>query len=220
MSDNPRIYLWDWATRLFHWLLVIAVAVSIYTGNDGGLDEMDWHMISGYSVLGLICFRVLWGFAGSHYARFSQFLRGPGPILEHSRQLLKRGHAHEPGHNPLGAFSVMVMLLLLAFQAGSGLFATDDILLEGPLVHLISMDTARQITGWHETNVYLIYGMLGLHVIAIGFYSLFHRQQLILPMVTGYRKGIEGKNAENRWILAIVLAAVSAAGVYLLVNYV
>ncbi len=101
---------------------------------------MTWHMYAGYTVLGLVLFRLLWGVAGSHYARFSEFVYSPTSTLRYTRQLLQHREPHYLGHNPLGGWMVVALLLLAAAQAGTGLFANDEIFTEGPLAQLISYD--------------------------------------------------------------------------------
>lgn len=172
-----RLRVWDLPTRLFHWLLaagVIGSFVSIKTGN------IIWHERLGYAALALLLFRLVWGVAGGRYARFAQFVRGPGKVLAYLR-----GAPHGFGHNPLGALSVLALLLVIGFQAGSGLFTNDDIAFEGPLARHVSGATVSLLTRWHRLNQWVILALVGLHVAAILYYRFARRQDLIRPMITG-----------------------------------
>src|SRR5688572_14073380 len=114
----PRVRVWDVPVRVGHWLMVLAVGTSWWTAETG---RMDWHRYAGYSMLALVSFRIYWGFFGSSTARFSQFVRGPRTIVSY----LKGRWVAMPGHNPLGALSVVVLLALLLTQVALGLFAVD-----------------------------------------------------------------------------------------------
>lgn len=170
---------------MFHWTLVIAVLVSTYTGLTGGFVEMDIHMMSGYVILGLMLFRLGWGVFGHHYSRFSEFVKGPSSIWRYIGKLIRNENMEEPGHNPLGALSIVVMLVLFLAQASTGLFANDDIMTEGPLTHLVSYDVSRTLTAYHKLNFWLILGMVCLHLCAVAFYMLIRKQSMIKPMITG-----------------------------------
>ena len=172
-----KIRVWDLPTRLFHWILaalVIGSFASVKIGN------MDWHGRLGYAVLALLIFRLIWGFAGGGYSRFSTFVRGPGSVMAYLR-----GASHGPGHNPLGALSVLAMLAALLFQAGSGLFTNDDIAFEGPLAHRVSGARSSLLTTWHRRNENILIALVVVHVAAIVYYRLRLKQDLISPMLTG-----------------------------------
>ena len=109
-----RIKIWDLPTRLFHWLLVALIAGAFITEN---LGVMEWHGRVGLAILGLIVFRIIWGFVGSTYARFCTFIRGPQAIKAYLK-----GEWHGLGHNPLGALSVLGILATVGLQVGTGLF--------------------------------------------------------------------------------------------------
>ena len=131
------IAVWDLPSRLFHGLLVILVAVSFTTGTIGG-NAMQYHEWSGFAILVLLVFRITWGFVGSRTSRFSDFVKGPAAVWRYANALV-RGHSEcYLGHNPLGGWSVLAMLLALLVQAATGLFANDDIITAGPL-YLLSL---------------------------------------------------------------------------------
>ncbi|MBL8515165.1 MAG: cytochrome b/b6 domain-containing protein, partial [Betaproteobacteria bacterium] len=192
----------------------MCVVALFVTGKLGG-NWMEWHKKAGYFALGLVLFRVFWGFAGSETARFTQFVRGPRAVIDY----LQGRWSAVPGHNPLGALSVVAMLLALLFQAASGLFANDDILLEGPLYALVSKETSDFITKLHQWNSDLIIGLIVLHLAAIVWYTAIKKETLIGPMINGGKAA--GDHVEPRmargWT-ALIWMAVAAAIVWAVVN--
>ena len=172
--------MWDLPTRLFHWTLALLLVGSFVTIKVGG-NLMVWHERLGYAALALVLFRVVWGFAGGRYARFVQFVRGPGTVLGYLRGRV----AEQPGHNPLGALSVLGLLAVVAFQAVSGLFTNDDIAFEGPLARYVSGAWSSTLTTWHRWNEWSILALVALHVAAIVFYRVAKGRNLVGPMLTG-----------------------------------
>lgn len=199
-----RIKVWDLPTRVFHWALFLAVTAAILTGLQGG-NWMVWHERAGLTILGLLAFRFMWGFLGSTYARFGQFFPTPGKILAYLR-----GYWHEEGHNPLGALSVFALLIVLLLQAGSGLFANDDIAFDGPLYGLVTKSTSDWLTSLHRQGLWIILALVALHVSAVLFYLLFRRNNLIRPMITGWKpapsSGSRLKSARGGPLWALLLA--------------
>ena len=177
--SSHSIRVWDLPTRIFHWALAACVAGAYISVKVGGL-WMDWHVRFGLAVLALLIFRLVWGFAGPRYARFGQFVRGPSTVFAYLRGKVP----HTLGHNPLGACSVIALLLVLGVQAGSGLFANDDIITTGPLAYLDDTWSAR-LTALHNLNEWPIIVLVAMHVAAIFWYQFRRRQNLIGPMVTG-----------------------------------
>jgi len=175
---NSTLRIWDLPTRLFHLALALCVTGSIVTVKLGGL-WMDWHVRLGIATLALITFRVLWGLIGPRYARFSQFYASPRQVWAYFKAPTKRA-----GHNPLGAWSVFGMLVIIGWQGTSGLFASDDILTQGPFANLVSSAWSNRLTGLHQLNEAFLYAAIGLHLAAIAFYS-YKGQRLIMPMVHG-----------------------------------
>lgn len=218
-----RIRVWDLPTRIFHWLLVALVAASIYTGNVGGLREMDIHMLVGYAVLAVALFRLIWGLIGSPRSRFADFIRGPRTVLRYARDLARGAHRATIGHNPLGGWSVAAMLASLSLQAGAGLFASDDILTEGPLASLVSAPVGKFLTGVHEVNAKVLYALIAVHLGAIAYYRLVHRERLVGAMIDG-RKTVDATAANedapfaSAW-RALVPAALCGLVVWALVRY-
>jgi cytochrome b len=216
-SATSKIRVWDLPTRLFHWTLAALVIGSFVTIKIGG-NLMVWHERFGYAVLTLLLFRLIWGFAGGRYARFASFVRGPGRVLAY----LRGQGGDMPGHNPLGALSVLALLAALGFQAGSGLFTNDDIAFEGPLARYVSGALSSSLTTWHRRNEYLIMGLVGLHVVAILYYRFGRRHDLIGPMFSGDAPVVGGYPASRDDVAlrlrALVIAAACAAAVAWLVR--
>lgn len=209
--------VWDIPVRLFHWTLVLLIGFSWLSGE---MEWMDWHMYSGYSVLALVLFRVLWGFVGSTHARFSDFIYGPGALIAYVRTLPSRTAAKFAGHNPLGGISVMMVLLCVLVQAGTGMFANDDILYEGPLYKHVSKELSDLLTTIHKYNFDVLLTLIVVHVSAVLYYLLYKSENLIKPMFTGRKHlppGAAPAEMRSVW-LALVLLAVCAAGVWTLVR--
>jgi cytochrome b len=178
------VRVWDWPVRLTHWLFVLCLAISWWSAEE---RVMDWHRYSGYTLLGLLIFRIYWGFAGSSSARFSSFVRGPGDVIAYLRSA--RDEHRIAGHNPLGGWSVAAMLTLMLAQVLIGLFVSDvDGLESGPLSHLVSFETSRTLADLHEVVFNVILGLIGLHIAAILFYLLARRDNLVVAMLTGRRR--------------------------------
>ena len=184
-SGESRVRVWDLPTRLFHWLIVALFAFSWWTSE---YDHFDWHTWSGYGILTLVLFRIAWGFVGSTTARFSNFLRGPRAFLAYGRHLFDRSTPVTPGHNPMGGWSVMALILLLLTQVVLGLFAIDvDGLNSGPLNNLVSFDTGRTASHLHSFVFNLLLVFVGLHVAFIAFYLIYKRENLVRAMLVGVK---------------------------------
>lgn len=218
---SSHIRVWDLPTRLFHWALVVTVVGSVVTIELGG-NWVEIHFWCGYAALTLLLFRLVWGFAGPRYARFGSFLYAPREIEAYARGLLGRGPGTRYlGHNPLGALSVFALLLSLAFQASTGLFANDDIASEGPLARFIGKDLSDRITGWHALNEKILYALVALHVAAILYYTLRKKEPLVRAMLTGDKEGRPQDAARDGAAVrigALALVALAAAAVYVLVH--
>lgn len=206
-AGAPRVKVWDPFIRLFHWLLVCLLGFSWWSGEQ---HEMEWHRLSGYAILGLLIFRIYWGFFGSRTARFGQFLRGPKAAFAYIRTVGRASYVASPGHNPIGGWSVMLMLAALVLMVVAGLFAVDvDGLESGPLADYVSFDQGRAASDFHGLMFNVLLALTALHVLAILIYLIGLRQNLIAPMIHGKRRG---ENAEpvraSPWkaVIGIILA--------------
>jgi len=209
-ARTVRTRVWDLPTRVFHWLLALAVTGVLATGLAG---VMEWHFRLGYGVLALLLFRLVWGFVGGRWSRFGAFVHGPRSVVAYLR-----GRAHPDhliGHSPLGALSVFAMLGLLAVQVASGLLADDAITYAGPLSHTVSSATASLATSWHATyGKWIVIALLVVHLLAIAYYALVRRQRLVGPMLSGDKTlpahpvvVPSRDDAASRWLALVVFAA-------------
>lgn len=204
-----RILVWDLPTRLFHWSLVLAVAVAVISGEIGG-DWMEVHGKAGLAILGLVTFRLVWGFVGSTHARFLNFAPTAGKLRAYLRGRWK-GH----GHNPLGALAVFALLALLTVQAGTGLFGNDDIAFYGPLSALVEQGLSNRLTGWHKLLAYVLLAVLALHIVAILVYLVVKKNNLVKPMVTGWKDVRAGTSAvQGSWPGLLLAVGAAALVVY------
>lgn len=184
MTTNKSVKVWDIFVRAFHWLLVAAIGFCWFSGKQGG-NWMEWHMYSGYSIIVLIVLRIIWGFVGGRYARFSAFIYSPKTTFQYAVSLFKGQEKHYLSHNPLGAIGVFLLLGLCLAQAGTGLFATDDIMTDGPLMSWVSYDLSLQLTKLHKLIFNGLLGVIGLHIAAVLFHQFFRKERLLQGMITG-----------------------------------
>lgn len=216
-----RIRVWDWPTRLFHWLLVAAVIGLVVSGNVGGA-WMEWHMRLGFFVLSLLWFRLLWGLWGGRWSRFAAFLYAPKSLWAYLRG--RSPVTHRVGHTPLGALSVFAMLAVLGLQVGTGLFTDDEIFYAGPLTALASYDTIEAASRYHKGwGKWILIGLVALHLLALLAYKLLARQALVSAMITGDKIMNEPAESANdgprQWLLAAVLYAIACGLTYLVVTW-
>ncbi|CAB5516470.1 hypothetical protein LMG26857_05543 [Achromobacter anxifer] len=207
-NSRQAVHIWDLPTRLFHWALVACIIGAFVSVKLGGL-YMDWHVRFGCTALGLIIFRLLWGFVGPRYARFAQFVRGPAAVARYLK-----GAAAPAGHNPLGALSVLALLLVIGFQAVSGLFTTDDIMTQGPLFGHVSEAVSAAMTSWHKLNEWVILALIALHLAAVAWYGVVRRRRLVRAIITGKvdAKDVPAGTPPTQdgyavWLRALVLGA-------------
>lgn len=181
MSLASPVRVWDVPTRLFHWLIVGLIGFSWGAAEYG---KMDLHRLSGSVLLGLVAFRLIWGFIGGSTARFGSILSSPASAIAYLRS--DNSGSRAPGHNPVGGYSVLAMLLLLMLQIGTGLFSVDiDGLESGPLSYLVSFDQGRTAAEIHGLSFTLLQIIIAIHVLAVLFYLVFRKRNLVRPMITG-----------------------------------
>jgi cytochrome b len=237
-----NVKIWDAPVRLFHWLLVLLVTFSFISGEFGGMDvtvpkglpnagavipNIELHKWSGLAILTLVLFRIGWGFFGSGTAQFASFVRGPRHVLRYLKHMFSRERADfMPGHNPAGAVIIVLVLALLLLHAGTGLFlrVDDDFFpFTAPLNHLVSARTAKLLLNIHGLCWTLIQVLIVLHIVAILYYWLFRRENLIGAMFTGHRKVPPGVPTPTLTfaptLLALLALLVSAAIVWAVVSF-
>ena len=186
-TDNGlrAVRVWDLPTRLFHWTLALCVVGSVVTAKIGG-NALIWHMRLGFVVFSLLAFRLLWGFVGGRWSRFASFLYSPATLWRYLRGQGRSDEHLDVGHSPLGAGSVFALLLFLAVQVASGLFADDEIATTGPFNKFVSTATGLALTSYHKTvGQWVLIGLVVLHVLAIVLQRVRRRRDLIGPMLGG-----------------------------------
>lgn len=219
-----RTRIWDLPTRLFHWTLAACVIALVFTAKvSGSSAAMEWHYWLGYATLALLLFRLVWGVIGGHWSRFSSFVYSPVTLLRYLKGQDPRPELHA-GHSPTGALSVFAILAIVGTQALSGLFIYDDISFYGPLTNWVSNDTISLATRWHvEWGQWLVIGIAVLHVLAIVFYRLVKRQNLVTPMIVGDKRLTSplpaSRDGIGPFITALVVMAACSGFVYWLVKY-
>ena len=212
MIGARRVLVWDSFVRIVHWSIVILIPLAWWTYE---VDQMAPHRLIGYGVLALMAFRLFWGFAGSHAARFVNFLHGPRKVAAY---LFARA-PHHVGHNPLGGWSVVLLLSLLCVQPLLGLFAADrEGLDSGPFAGLVSDDRAQWAERLHADLFYALLALVTLHVLAIGVYAL-RGKNLLLPMLSGRAKvpldvAVPSLATRSHTAIGLVLAAAVFASLW------
>lgn len=177
------VRIWDLPTRFFHWVLAACVIALVVTGSIGG-NVMVWHFRLGYAVGCLLLFRLVWGVVGGHWSRFSSFLYAPGTLLAYVRGQAPRERT--AGHNPLGALSVLALLLMLAAQVGTGLISDDEIAAAGPLTRFVPSEVVNQATAYHaDVGKLILILLVILHIAAIAYHAVVKGDNLVKPMLLG-----------------------------------
>jgi len=181
---DRKVLVWDAPTRLFHWLAVGLVAAAYATWR---LDWMDMHAGIGEVLLALVLFRILWGFFGSDSARFRGFLASPTVAVRHLLNIFRREPDHEAGHNPAGGWMVLLLLFLLLAEILTGIYVLNDVADEGPLTELVPAAVADAITALHSIFWNVLLAAIVAHVGAILLYAIAKRQNLVVPMISGWK---------------------------------
>ncbi|WP_448211979.1 cytochrome b/b6 domain-containing protein [Colwellia sp. MEBiC06753] len=204
---NHRI--WDLFTRIYHFSQLILLAILWYSGEQG---DFDLHFLCGYLMLSLFIARIIWGLVGSDTSKFSHFLKSPITAW----QWLKRPHQPHTGHNPLAGYMVLALIITLGLQLFSGLFATDDVLAEGPLIYWLSENFAETMDSLHHTNFNVLLGLIALHIIAAVVHSLKADNVIKAIFITG--KSTEAPEHKLKFKSSLLPLAIWGA-VFLSLNY-
>jgi cytochrome b len=205
--------VWDAPTRLFHWGIVLLLAGSWITQYEGWMTQ---HVLCGYAMTAALLFRLIWGVIGSDTARFGRFLRSPLAALRHLAHLHRRTPDIEIGHNAAGGWMVLLMLLLIGVQAGTGLCANDEVSVQGPLAETVGPTWSDRLSHIHALNFQILEAAIVLHLLAILAYRVLRGHRLVWPMVTG-RKALPAalpapRIASPRAALVALGAAVGLVG--------
>jgi cytochrome b len=199
VGANPRrVRVWDFATRAIHWLFAALIPFLWWTERN---DEMRWHVLAGIGVASLLVLRLFLGLFGSETSRFSDFVRGPRAAWDYVR-----GRSDEPlGHSPIGGWSVVLLLGLLATEVVLGLFTSDEDGLEsGPFADYLGFDRSRIAANFHGIVFQALVVAICVHVAAVVFY-LLRGKNLIAPMLTG-SKQLQENQRPPKLVAPIVLA--------------
>ena len=191
---NPtKILVWDAPVRIFHWLMVLSFAGAYLTA-----ESESWrlvHVTLGYTMAGLVAFRLVWGLTGTRYARFAAFVRGPKAVARYLHALLRGQPEHTTGHNPAGAIAIVAMLGLTAATGATGWAAYNDI-------------SGEWVAELHELVANAMLLVVGIHVAGVVVASWLHKENLVRAMVTGRKLGSPEDGIRSAWrILAIVMLA-------------
>ena len=188
MAELQREKVWDPLTRIWHWLLAAVVMSGWVLGEWMSFSNIRWHFYCGYAVLSLLTLRYLWAFVGPPPVRWRALLPRPAAVMSAVRGLSQRVPGGARGHNPLGALAVLGMLVLLTAQGVSGLFIVSDEFFEsGPLAHLVAEAVNNRMTWWHKLCAKLLLVLVSLHLLAMLFYAVWKRENLVGAMVTGWK---------------------------------
>lgn len=183
-STDRKVLVWDLPTRLFHWLVVALVPAAYVTSR---LNSMTPHVLVGEALLALLVFRVLWGFFGSEPSRFATFLAPLRAAQYHLAHTFRREPDHHASHNPAGGWMVLLFLFLLFGEVLTGIYVNNDVADEGPFTELVPAPVANAVTALHSIVWDAILAAVALHVVAILIYAVVKRQNLVLPMIIGWK---------------------------------
>lgn len=182
-----KIYVWDKFIRFFHWSL-LALVIGAYVTSQSGMQYS--HEFIGYGLTALLIMRLIWGFMGSRYARFSEFVKTPHQTIRYLTSITKGQPKHYLGHNPAGGAMVLALLATLLFMSASGFVILATIEFEGPFVgalHGLSDQTVYLCYELHELSLDILFILITLHLVGVLAASLQHGENLPRSMITGYK---------------------------------
>jgi cytochrome b len=196
-AAKPAILVWDAPVRVFHWLMVLSFAGAYLTA-----ESERWrllHVTLGYTMAGLVGFRIVWGLLGSRYARFSSFVRGPAAVARYVRSLLDGRPEHAVGHNPAGALAIVALLGLTLAIGASGWAVYNEV-------------GGEWIEGLHEGAANLMLAVVGVHIAGVLLGSWLHRENLVAAMIHGRKAGRPEDAVRSAWRSVAVLMLVAVLG--------
>lgn len=183
------VRIWDAPTRVLKWSIALAVTIAYLLGANMTFETASTHFIVGYVVSGLLGARLIWGIVGPRPSRLSTMLRDIMRIPSYAVSLFKQAPSYWPGHNPIGSLSVIALWATIAFQIGTGLFAySDSFFSGGPLSAWVDERTRQSLTAWHHASADVLLALIALHLAAIFFYAIWKSENLIGPMVSGWKQ--------------------------------
>ncbi len=197
-----RIMVWDMPTRVFHWLQVLSFGAAYLTAFSERLR--NYHVALGYILLGLLIFRLLWGFIGTRYARFRSFLFNPREIVVYLLTMLKRKPMHYLGHTPVGSVAIWLLLSLGIFICLTGVAALQD-------------DASDVVVDMHGVATNVMLGVILLHLIGVVMSSILHRENLVRTMITGLKRVPGQKSLVSAWSEEGIQRAYNWLGVLMVV---
>lgn len=214
------VRIWDLPTRLFHWALVVCVVGLVITGNIGG-NAMLWHFRFGYAVMSLLLFRLVWGVLGGHWSRWSQLPLGANALKAYFQG--KSPTTHVAGHNPIGSWSVLAFIVVLALQVSTGLISDDEISNMGPLAALAPSEWVSWASSWHRHwGKLTLLALVAAHVLALAWYRWKKNQKLVAAMVHGDKTLPESvmpsRDTPKTRLLALCLWAIAAVSAWFIVS--
>lgn len=221
-AHTVKTRIWDLPTRLFHIVLALCVLGLVITGDNGDF-AMAVHFYLGYTVLTLVFFRIIWGVVGGHWSRFATFIPSPSSLFSYLRNFKNPDAKPTVGHNPLGAISVFVFLIVLLLQGLSGLMSDDDVSISGPWTALVPNAWVEFATEYHtEIGFPLILVLIGVHIAAVLYHLHAKKQNLIRPMINGDKLASPNTPASRdsmpTRLFALAVVGVCAYGVYRMVT--
>ena len=197
---SSKILVWDLPTRAFHWLLALAFVGAFATSDSERLR--DWHVLFGYTMAGLVAFRVVWGAIGTRYARFSSFAFGPKTVLAYLKSLLSVEPQHHLGHNPAGSWAIYALLALVLFAAGTGYTAYSNV-------------GGHWMEELHEGIANALMAMVAVHLAGVLVSSLLHRENLARAMVTGYKVGERSRGIRRKHVIVATMILLTVSGLWI-----
>jgi cytochrome b len=210
MPVPDSVVTWDWPHRLWHWGFAGAIVVSLATGLSDDLELMELHIASGVAIIGLLLFRVGWALWGGRHVRVTQYRTSPAAVWRHLRG---RG-VQTTAHTAPGAAMAFAMFFCVLVQAGSGLFASDEIFTDGPFAHYLSDAGVGVATAIHTRLYWIVLGLAVIHVSALAWYAL-RSDSIALSMLHGRTRAGAAPITQQLWIRATATAIGAAAIVWL-----
>ena len=200
-TTTTQIRVWDAPTRVFHWLLVLSFAGAYLTS-----ESERWsliHITLGYTLGGLLAFRLIWGFVGTRYARFTSFVKGPSEVLQYAKSMATLKPKHFVGHNPLGAVAIVLLIMSGIAIVVTGYAAFNEI-------------GGEWVAELHEVASHIMLILVGIHIVGVIAASWLHKENLARAMVNGFKQGKAADGISGVWVSVAVLLVAAVLGFWYL----